>query len=112
MSREKKQKNRRAKTRSEEKRREERKERKEKRREEKRREEKRKEEKRRERNRGKVVDSTVIYYYRFKEMKNIQKAACARTASIFRAYRELVAALSISAIYLRALKFDFLSLRT
>ena len=66
----------------------------------------------RERNRGKVLNSTVIYQCRFEEMKNIHKAACARTASIFRAYRELVAALSISAIYSIVLKFDFLSLRT
>ena len=68
MSREKKKKKRRAKKRSEEKRREERKEKK-------RREEKRREEKRRERNRGKVLHSTVLCYYRFEEMENIQKAA-------------------------------------
>ena len=100
MSREKKQKNCRAKKRSEKKRRE------------KKRKEEKEIKKRRERNRGKVVDSTVLYYYRFKEMENIQTAACARTASVFRAYRELVAALSISAIYSTVLKFDFLSLRT
>ena len=72
----------------------------------------RREEKRRGRNRGKVLHSTLIYQCRFEEMKNIQWAACARTASVFRAYRELVAALSISAIYSTVLKSDFPSLRT